>query len=95
MIKSYIKEVLDEDLQSDEQLYLYFYSPGCGPCKHIQPYILEWSKEYDKTVYMIESSEAQDLQKYLGVRLYPTVVVVKQQKSLYLAEGAIKIKELM
>ena len=31
------QEKLDQDLASGKRLYIYYYLPGCGPCKNLTP----------------------------------------------------------
>ena len=95
MIKSYIPEIFEEDLASGEQIYIFFRSKGCGPCKQIEPEILTFSEDFNKLVYIVESNEAKELQQKWGVRFYPSVAVAQDNKFQYLAEGVGQIKGLM
>ncbi len=95
MIKSYDKELLTEDLQSGEKIYLFFRSSGCGPCKRIEPAIEKVANDFDDIFYIIESNEARDLQQQVGVVGYPTLSIVKGEKVIYNALGERKIMELL
>lgn len=95
MIKSYVEEIFEEDLTSGEQVYIFFRSKGCGPCKQIEPQILEFAENFDKLVYIVESNEAKELQQKWGVRFYPSVAVAQDNKFQYLAEGTNKIMGLL
>ena len=66
MIKSYDKELLTEDLQSGEKIYLFFRNAGCGPCKRIEPAIEKVANDFDDIFYIIEAFEAKDLQRKRG-----------------------------
>ena len=95
MIKSYIPEIFEEDFSSPEQMYVFFRSKGCRPCKQIEPQILEFAENYDKLVYIIDSNEAPELKTKWNVRVYPTVAVLQEGKFQSLAEGVNKIQGLM
>jgi len=95
MIRGYNKEILTEDLKTDEMVYLFFRSRGCRPCKEVEPSVLDFAENYNKIVYIIESNEARDLQKQYKVGGYPTMVILQGEKVLYNALGVHKIKELM
>lgn len=95
MIKSYIPEIFEEDITSGEQMYVFFRSKGCGPCKKIEPQILEFAENFNKLVYIIDSNEAPELKQKWGVRVHPSMAVAQDGKFQYLAEGIYKIRELM
>lgn len=95
MIKAYIPEIFEEDLNSKTQIYIFFRSQTCGPCKRIEPDIIEFADNHNKLVYIIDSSEAPELKMKWGVKLYPSVAVAQDGKFQYLAEGVSKIKELL
>lgn len=95
MIRGYSKEILTEDLKTDEMVYLFFRSRGCKPCKEVEPNILDFAENYNKIVYIVESNEAKDLQRELKIGGYPTMVILQGEKVLYNAMGTGKIKELL
>ena len=95
MIKSYDKELLTEDLQSGEKIYLFFRSNGCSPCKKIESAIEKVANDFDDIFYIIESNEAKDLQQRVGVVAYPTLSIVQEEKVIYNALGEHKIMELL
>ena len=95
MIKAYDKEILQEDLQSPEQFYIFFRSKGCRPCSEIEPELLQFTTDYDKLMYVIEEDEGEEFQQKWGVNFYPTVVVAQDSKIQHKAEGIFKIRELL
>ena len=95
MIRGYSKEILTEDLKTDEMVYLFVRSRGCKPCKEVEPNILDFAENYNKIVYIVESNEAKDLQRELKIGGYPTMVILQGEKVLYNAMGTGKIKELL
>ena len=95
MIKSYDKELLTEDLQSGEKIYVFFRSVGCGPCKRIEPAIEKVANDFNDIFYIVEANEAKDLQKRVGVVGYPTLSILEGEKVIYNALGEHKIMELL
>ena len=95
MIKSYNEELLNEDLQSNEKIYLFFRNNGCGPCKRIEPAIEKASNDFNDIFYIIEANEAKNLQKRVGVVGYPTLSIVQGDKIIYNALGEHKIMEII
>ena len=95
MIKSYDKELLTEDLQSSEKIYLFFRNTGCGPCKRIEPAIEKMANDFDDIFYIIEADEAKNLQKRVGIVGYPTLSILQENKVIYNALGEHKIMELL
>ena len=95
MIKAYDKEILQEDLQSPEQFYIFFRSKGSRPCNEIEPELLQFTTNYDKLMYVVEAFEGEELQREWGVNFYPTVIVAQDNKIQYKAEGIFKIRELL
>ena len=95
MIKSYDKELLKEDLDSGEKIYLFFRMAGCGPCKRIEPAIERVANDFDDIFYIIEHDEAQELQKKMNIGGYPCLSIVQGEKVIYNAFGEKKIMELL
>ena len=93
-MKKYSEEELIKDLEQGNKLYLYFNSEGCGPCKKVKNPVKTWSSKQN-IVYLIKSTEAQDLQKELSIVGYPTIAVIKDKKLLELAQGSEQILNLV
>ena len=81
MIKSYDKELLTEDLQSGEKIYLFFRNAGCGPCKRIEPAIEKVANDFDDIFYIIEANEAKDLQKRVWYCRLSYFIYIRRRKS--------------
>lgn len=93
MLKLYDKNLLTEDLTSDTLVYLYFSLPGCGPCKRISPLVKEYAEKSDTIVYDLKVEDDPDLTRSLQIRLYPTLVGVKNTETVFIAEGSNQILE--
>jgi thiol-disulfide isomerase/thioredoxin len=95
MIKSYVPEIFEEDFTSGEQIYVFFRSKGCGPCREIEPQVLDFADRFDKLIYIVESDEAETLRQKWNIKLHPSMAEAQDGKIQYLAEGTRKIQELM
>ena len=93
-MKKYSEKKLIKDLEQGNKLYLYFNSGGCGPCKEVKTPVKTWSSKQN-IVYLIKSTEAQDLQKELSIVGYPTIAVIEDKKLLELAQGSEQILNLV
>jgi thioredoxin 1 len=80
MIKIFDETSLNEDLNKKKILYLYFYSPGCGPCKITSPLVQEFGNSIEDIVYIVNSREAKELQNQLEVFAYPSLIIIKNNK---------------
>lgn len=80
MIKIFDETSLNEDLNKKNTLYLYFYSPGCGPCKITSPLVQEFGNSIEDIVYIVNSREAKELQNQLEVFAYPSLIIIKNNK---------------
>jgi len=93
-MKNYHEQELIKDLEQGNKLYLYFTSGGCGPCKKVKIPVETWASKQD-LVYLINSAEAQDLQKELSIVGYPTIAIIEDKKLLELAQGSEQILNLV
>jgi thioredoxin 1 len=91
MIKIFEDNELRKDLAGDSKLYIYFYSPSCGPCKITTPLVKELGSKSQDIIYILNSKEGEDLQKQLNVTAYPSLIVIKNNKVL---EGSVGYKEV-
>jgi thioredoxin 1 len=54
----------------------YFHSPLCGPCRGMTPKMRAWAEE-DARVRVVDIGIKPDLARAFGVRVTPTVVIVR------------------
>jgi glutaredoxin len=75
-----------------EPVRVIFSSPTCPPCKRLEKFIKE--RNLDKRVVWINSEErwVRDLARMMAIEIYPTMVVVGQEKSDLRFDG---IKEIV
>ena len=80
MLKYFSDAAFRTDLKSQDQMYVYFYSPGCGPCVEIHPKVDKFGKTTSNLVYMVHADEGKELQEQLQVTAYPSMVLIKNKK---------------
>lgn len=78
-----------EVLDSEKTVLLDFFATWCGPCQMIAPVIHEIAEEReDITVGKINVDEQPGLAQAFGVVSIPTLVVIKDGKTIAQASGA-------
>jgi len=92
MIKEFNDAELRQDLTKDLPIYLYFHSPGCGPCKEIKPLVEKFSETPEIIVYTIYSNQGEELQKQLNVFSYPSFILIRNGQ---LKEGSVGAGEIL
>lgn len=72
-----------EVMQSDVPVLIDFWSATCGPCKQLEPIVMNLTRDYAGKVKVCEADVAKNLNacRQLGVMSTPTV--------LYLHEGVV------
>ncbi len=70
---------LDEVVRSGLPVVVDVWSPGCGPCRMLEPIVMDLAAEYAGRVRFAEvnAAEAPETTARLGVMSTPTVVFVK------------------
>ena len=78
-----------EVLNSDKPVLMDFWAPWCGPCRMVVPLVEEIAEERsDIKVVKINVDEEQELAMQFGVMNIPTLVVMKNGKSVNQVTGA-------
>jgi len=80
MIKIFNENTFKKDLNTGQKMYIYFYSPNCGPCKITSPLIEKFGNTTNNLVYTVDSKEGIDLQKQLEISGYPSMIVIENSK---------------
>jgi len=70
------QEKLDQDLASGKRLYIYYYLPGCGPCKSLTPVVSDFASGRDN-VHFITSTDQAILPEELHPQGYPSMILVE------------------
>lgn len=70
---------VDAKLLERGKVLLYFFSPNCGPCRHMTPRIEAAARQHDN-VFKFNVSQSIVLARQLGVMATPTTVLVTAGK---------------
>ena len=95
MLKFFNDRQLRQDLKSNTNLYLFFYSPSCGPCKSLYPEVIKFGEETNHIVHMVYEDEAVELQKQLNITAYPSIVRIKNGKIILAGLGENEVKKII
>ncbi len=85
-----------EVMDSDKPVLLDFWAPWCGPCRMVVPIVEEIAEEHsDIKVGKVNVDEQPELAGRFGVMSIPTLVVMKDGKTLRQAVGAKSKSEIL
>jgi len=78
----HVRDKGDWDLEMmvnrDKAIVVYFKAPWCGPCRNIEPSVLEFSREFEDVVFLsVDFDEVSDVARGCGVDAVPTFQVWK------------------
>ena len=77
-----------EVVQAKQTVLLDFWAAWCGPCRMLSPVVDQIAEELDNVqVGKINVDEEQELARQFGVMSIPTLVVMKDGKSVDTAVG--------
>ena len=81
----------DEVVRSDRPVLVDFYADWCGPCKVIEPILVQLSKEYEGKVKFvrIDTDANQELAMQFGIMSIPTVMFFAKGKVEDIVIGAV------
>ena len=95
MVKFFNERQLKSDLQSDSNIYIFFYSPASDPCKNVYPVVLQFGENSDHIVHMVHEEEGTELQQQLNVTAYPSIVRIKNNKVLLAGLGESEVRKII
>lgn len=89
---SFVREVARSDLP----VVLDVWSPGCGPCRMLEPIVMDLAAEYQGRVKVAEmnAAEAGRYTARLGVMGTPTVVLLRQGREVHRVVGFVGARYL-
>jgi thioredoxin len=70
---------LGKKIKSGEKLLVYFFTPTCGACRPMTPFVDEMKKE-NSNIYKIDASQKPDISRGFGVMGTPATIVVQDKK---------------
>lgn len=75
---------VDEVLRSDRPVLLDVWSPGCGPCRQLEPIVMTLAAAYEGRLKVAElnAAEAGRTAARLGVMGTPTVLFFKDRREV-------------
>ncbi|MDE1857926.1 MAG: thioredoxin [Thaumarchaeota archaeon] len=81
----------DEVVKSSQPVVVDFYADWCGPCKMIEPFIHQLSKEYAGRVKFVkvDTDANQELAMQFGIMSIPTVMFFAKGKVEDIVVGAV------
>ena len=84
-------------LNSDKIILIDFYADWCVPCKKMEPYLNEISKEQKNTVTLIRINveENQELCQKLGISAIPVLQVYKNRKMTWTNTGFVEKEKVL
>lgn len=82
----YLEPAISRRLQERGKVLLYFYSPGCAPCRAMSPHIERAAARHDN-IFRFDVRESLDLARSLGVMGTPTTVLIAGGQIAKIAPG--------
>ncbi|TPX56910.1 hypothetical protein PhCBS80983_g04204 [Powellomyces hirtus] len=82
-------EEFNSIIKNNQVVIVDFHATWCGPCKMIAPKFEEFSKKYDKAVFIkIDVDEVPDVAEQAGVSSMPTFLIYKNGEKIAEVVGA-------
>ena len=86
---------LQEAIDNNDLLFLYFWADWCGPCKMFSPIISELKEETGLPIFKIDSDANPKSAERFSVSGIPTVLVIKNGLEVQRVIGAMPKHKLV
>lgn len=85
------KKFQEEVVKSERPVLVDFYADWCGPCKAMEPVIVQLSKEYSGKVKFVkvDTDDNQELASQFGIMSIPTMMFFAKGKVADIVVGAV------
>ena len=95
VLESDVKHI-DDIVENNPLLILYFYTDWCAPCKNIGSTMEKLSEEYPEILILkIDANNSLDLAKEYRVKSVPTLIFYKQGEILSSTSGSVSPAEII
>ncbi|TEU11086.1 MAG: thioredoxin [Anaerolineales bacterium] len=75
--------------QSNTPVLVEFFTPGCGPCRQLEPHLKKLANDFSGhlKVVKVNSNQAQQTAMNYGVRMAPTLILFKNGSPVQAING--------
>jgi thioredoxin 1 len=88
-------DTLQEAMDRNSRLFLYFWAEWCGPCKRFSPIVSEIKEEKSLNLFKINSDENPKSSEGFNVTGIPTILVIENGSVVDRVTGAMPRHKLI
>lgn len=87
-------EQLKEKIAAKEEVYAYFYQPGCAHCKVVSPILIPMAKELGKPLFPVNIYQKDAVWSEYGIGGTPAMIHIREGQIISHIEGEKSKEEL-